>query len=344
MSILKYAVGIDVAKDTVVCCFGSIDLQQQTTVSAAKRFANTPAGFVQLLEWTAQRCEESSPECWFFMEASGVYYENLAFFLSENNQLLCVALPTTVRDYARSLNAKTKNDPTDAQVLTRMALERKLDPWTLPSPLLRQIKTLVRERQALVDEQTAIGNRLHALENSYNPLKSSLRRLQLQQAFLDKQVTQIEKELDKLLQNDPDLRDRVNTVATIHGVGRLTVLTVLAETNGFVLTTSAKQLVSYAGLDVVEHQSGRSHAPTHISKKGNARLRRALYMPALTAIQYNSQLKDYFHRLLARNGGQKKAALMAVARKLLKLIFTLFRSNSPYNPQHACGDAAPLAP
>jgi len=68
--------------------------------------------------------------------------------------------------------------------------------------------------------------------------------------------------------------------ATIQGVGLLTVLTVLAETNGFVLARSIKQVVSYAGLGIVEHQSGQSRAPTHISKRGNARLRRALFVPA----------------------------------------------------------------
>jgi transposase len=332
MTILKYAVGIDVSKDTLHCCIGSITDQQDLRISPAKPFENSPSGFARLLDWAQQHCLQADIPCWFFMEATGVYYEHLAFFLCEHQQLLCVALPTTVRDFARSTSSKTKTDAVDAAMLTRMALERKLDPWHLPSPLLRQIKLLVRERHACVEQATAIDNRLHALEHSYKPLASSIRRLKKQRALIEEQRTQIERELARLLKDDPDLHDRVEKTASIQGVGILTVLIVLAETNGFVLTRSAKHLLSYAGLDIVEEQSGRHRAPTRISKKGNARLRRALFMPALAAIRHNPQLKAFYHRLLARNGGRKKPALIAVARKLLRLIFTLFRNNTSFDP------------
>lgn len=272
------------------------------------------------------------------MEATGVYYEQLAFFLSDNEQRLCVALPTAVRDFARSTAMKTKTDAVDAGMLTRMALERKLNAWALPSALMRQIKHLVRERQAFVEQNTVLANRLHALEHSYQPLKKSIQRLQQQRALLKKQIAHVEKELAELLEKDPDLKERINNVATIQGVGTLTVLTVLAETNGFVIARSLKQLVSYAGLDIVENQSGQTHSPPHISKKGNARLRRALYLPVMAAIRFNPHLKAFYLRLLARNGGKKKSALIAVARKLLRLIYTLFKNNTPFTPLHSVSD------
>lgn len=334
MTLLKYVVGIDVAKDTLHCCFGSINAQQDLQISPAHCFENSPNGFASLLDWAHHRCEQSDIPCWFFMEATGVYYEHLAFFLQEHQQNLCVAMPTTVRDFARSTSAKTKTDAVDAALITRMALERKLDPWQLPSPLLRQIKLLVRERHACTELITALDNRLHALQHSYKPLPSSIRRLKKQRALLKEQSKQIEKELALLLKDDPALHDRVEKTASIQGVGILTVLIVLAETNGFVLTRSAKHLLSYAGLDIVEDQSGHRRAPTHISKKGNARLRRALFMPALAAIKHNPLLKDFYNRLLARNGGKKKPALIAVARKLLRLIFTLFRNNTSFDPHY----------
>lgn len=334
MTILKYAVGIDVAKDTLHCCCGSITTQQELHIAATKSFENSPNGFALLLQWAQHHCQQNDIPCWFFMEATGVYYENLAFFLHHHQQNLCVALPTAVRDFARSTTSKTKTDAVDAAILTRMALERKLDPWNIPTPLLRQIKLLVRERHACVEQTTAINNRLHALEHSYKPLDTAIDRLKKQRTLLKEQSAQIEKELALLLSDDPDLHDRITKTASIQGVGILTVLIVLAETNGFVLTRSAKHVLSYAGLDIVEHQSGRHRAPTHISKKGNARLRRALFMPALAAIRHNPHLKAFYQRLLQRNGGKKKPALIAVARKLLRLIFTLFRNNTTFDPHY----------
>lgn len=334
MTVLKYAVGIDVSKDHLHCCFGQIDAEQSLRIGSSRRFKNSPRGFVELLNWAEGQRRETQIDCWFFLEATGVYYEQLAFFLSEQNCKLCVALPTAVRDFARSTPVKTKNDAVDAAMLTRMALERKLTPWPLPSLLIRQIKLLSRERQALVDARVAAENRLHALEHSYKPIDASITRLRQQIELLKRQITQIEQELRDLLDEDPDLKERVTNTATIQGIGITTILTILAETNGFALARSAQQVLSYAGLDIVENQSGLSRGTSRISKRGNARIRRALYVPAMAAIRFNRQLKAFFDRLVTRKGGKKMPALIAVARKLLRLIFTLFRNNTPYDPIH----------
>ena len=332
MKLLKYAVGIDISKDTIHCCFGNIDTAQTISISKAQTFCNTPNGFHKLLQWSEKLREQSTIECWFFCEATGVYYEQLAFFLCEHNKKLAVALPTAVRDFAKSTSIKTKTDAVDAAMLTRMALERKLSPWEIPTTAIRQLKLLSRERQTLVDAKTALSNRIHALEHSYKPMKQSLRRLAQQRKLLNKQILQIEQELRQIIDEDPLLKERITNAASIQGVGLITVVTLLAETNGFALAKSAKQVLSYAGLDIVTKQSGTSAGKPHISKRGNARIRRALYTPAMTAIRYNLHLKAFFDRIVQRNGAKKMPALIAVARKLLRLIFTLFRNNTPYQP------------
>lgn len=114
----------------------------------------------------------------------------------------------------------------------------------------------------------------------------------------------------------------------------LTAVTVLAETNGFELIRNKRQLTSYAGLDVKEKQSGTSvKGKPRISKKGNRYLRKAMYLPALAAIRCDQRFKSVFARLVAKHGIKMKAAI-AVQRKLLEMIFIIYRTNKPYEKDY----------
>ena len=109
----------------------------------------------------------------------------------------------------------------------------------------------------------------------------------------------------------------------------VTIIKVLAETNGFLLFKNIRQLVSYAGLDVVEKESGKYKGKTKISKKGNARLRTALYMPAMSASNHNKTLKTFYERV-NESRTIKRQGLIAVMRKLLILIYTLWNKDEEY--------------
>ncbi len=105
----------------------------------------------------------------------------------------------------------------------------------------------------------------------------------------------------------------------------------MAETNGFDLIRNKKQLSSYAGLDVKEKQSGTSvKGKPKISKKGNKHLRKALHMPALAAIRHDERFKSIFARLVSVHGIKMKAAV-AIQRKLLELMYTLYKKQEKYD-------------
>src|SRR5690606_28410827 len=112
-----------------------------------------------------------------------------------------------------------------------------------------------------------------------------------------------------------------------------TIVKVLAETNGFLLFDSIRQLVSYAGLDVVQDQSGNQTGKTKISKKGNAHLRQSLYMAALSAGKYNPVLKPFYERMKEKLPA-KKQGIVALMRKLLILINTLWKTEEEYDPKY----------
>ena len=152
--------------------------------------------------------------------------------------------------------------------------------------------------------------------------------------ILDKQEIEIEAEIKALVESDSNLNKKVENVCTIKGVSLITAATVIRETNGFNLIRNKQQLVSYAGLDVLTHTSGISvNKKPRISHRGNKYLRKCLHFPALSAIRHSQKQKDLFVRLVSKHGIKMKAAV-AVQRKLLILIYTIWKNDSVFDPDY----------
>ena len=333
MPILKCVVGVDVSMKTLEARFGTTDTEQHVVLSPSKTFSNAPAGFKQLLCWANQASSAPAIPIVFVMEATGVYYERLAHFLYLNKRPLAVVLPNKIKNFAKSLQSKSKTDPLDAAAITRFGLDRQLTLWSPPSDTIKALHNLSREYHALKTTMTTIKNQRHALSVSFDPQRRSLARKSQLLKLLTRQCKQIEEELHQLVDADPVLAERVAKISTIKGIGFITVVSVLAETHCFEHVTSQKQLASYAGLDVVFNNSGLRKGKTSISKKGNAFLRHAVFMPALAAARCNVRMKELYQRLVA-HGKNKKLALIAVARKLLLLIYALWKNQTIYSPDY----------
>lgn len=336
MSILKNVFGIDISKDTFDVQFARLHDQQQQEFIEHAQFKNNSNGFRQLMKWSKRVAGSDNTPTWFVMEATGVYHEHLAYYLSQHDQSVAVVLPTKMKNYVKSLDRKSKTDRLDAHAIAQFGLERPLERWQPPTPQLLMLKALVREYDTITEHITAIKNQLHAKEHSHAPLQQTLDRLHEQLHLFEEQCDTIQKEIRALIDQDSDLGPRITNITTAQGVGFMTAVRVIAETSGFALITSAKQLTSYAGLDVMIKQSGLRSGKPSISRKGNSRLRRAVFMPALAAVRFNPVLRNFYQRLLKLKNN-KKVALIAVARKLLCLIYALWRDNVPFNTQHNVG-------
>jgi len=221
-----------------------------------------------------------------------------------------------------------------SETITRFGLERKLDSWNRPKAIFKNLRQLTRERDQLVQERTMVKNQLHAEQAEAEPNPSSLARIKKRIALLDKQEKEIKEEITKLVKQDEQMKDSIKTICSLPGIGLLTAATVLAETNGFELIRNKRQLTSYAGLDVKEKQSGTSiKGKPRISKKGNSYLRKAMHLPALTAIRHDERFKAVFVRLVSKHGIKMKAAV-AVQRKLLEMIYILHKNNVVYDKEY----------
>jgi transposase len=331
--ILKQVAGIDVAQKELVVRLGRMDDDLAIEMYGSKTFPNTDKGFRALISWVSKLTDQDVAVR-FVMEATGVYHESLAYFLDQGGYELSIVLPNKISNYSRTLEIKTVTDSTSAEAIARFGLERKLDRWKRPQAVFKKLRQLTRERNQLVGMRTVAKNQLHAEQAEAEPNKSSVERIKKQIGFFNKQLKEIKEEIAALINEDPQTKKTMNIICTAPGVGILTAATVLAETNGFELIRNKRQLTSYAGLDIIEKQSGTSiKGKSRISKKGNKYLRKSMHLPALTAIRYDQRFKAIFTRLVSKHGIKMKA-VVAVQRKLLEIIYTMYKTNTTYDKNY----------
>ena len=328
---MRQVLGVDVAQKELVVTLGRLSDDLTTELYSRRNFANKESGFDALLKWLKKNTA-ADVELRVVMEATGVYHQKFAYFLDENGIDLSVVLPNKISNYMRTLSVKTITDATCADAISLFGLERKLENWKRPKKIYKTLQQLTRERDQIVLERVMIKNQIHAEEAEAEPNDRSLNRLNARLRFMNQQEKEIKADINKCLKKEHSVQEIVDRICTIPGVGILTAVTILGETNGFELIRSKKQLTSYAGLDVKEKQSGTSiKGKPRISKKGNRHLRKAMHLPALAAIRHDELYKDLFTRLVSRHGIKMKAAV-AVQRKLLELTYILFKNETIYDP------------
>ena len=331
--IVKQVVGIDVAQKELVVTLGRMRDDWMPELYARKSFANTKKGFTALVSW-AEKLTVDGCQIRYVMEATGVYHESLAYFLNENGHEVTIVLPSKISNYFRTLEVKTITDKTAADAIALFGLEKKLNLWNKPKAIFKKMRQLTRERDQLLRSRTVAKNQLHAEQSEAEPGKKTIERLKKQIAFFNKQEKEIKEELEALQRSEEQVNKSIKRISSITGVGKLTAATVLAETNGFELMCNKRQLSSYAGYDVREKQSGTSvKGKPRISKKGNKYLRKAMHMPALTAIRHDDRFKAIYARLIARHGIKMKAAV-AIQRKLLEMIYTIYKTETSYDKNY----------
>lgn len=333
MELIKQVFGIDVSMDSFVSKVGTIATDQQTEIRTLRDFKNNTQGIKQFYKFALSKQIDGVPQ-YFLMEATGVYYEALAYFLKSQGAHVIVVLPNKAKHFAKTLTIKSKTDPIDAHMLTQMGLEKRLNEWQPPSELMKELKLLTREHLALKELRTDAKNRIHAKTHSFKPGKDTVRRLRREIKLYETLIKEVELSIRSLLQSDTLMWVKIQNILRVNGVGLMTVARVLAETNAFSLIRNGKQLTSYAGLDVVFNESGKHQGKTRISRKGNSHLRQSVYMPAISAIKSNPNLKSYYERMLEK-GKPKKVGVIAVARKLLLLIYFLWTNETEYDPNYA---------
>jgi len=336
---LRYCIGIDVDKKEFKVNLRSLDSSGKQKTLASRTFSNSKKGFSEFEIWIAKNRKDSQPALSITMEATGVYHENLAWYLHGKEFKINIVLALKAKRYLQSLGHRSKNDQIDAQGLATMGLEQQLDVWMPGSVDLLRLRSLTRQYEAIQTAKNSFSNQLEAVSHSAvsDPLvsKSLNSIIKKMDAELEKLKIQICNVVDK----NADLSHKWSLMEPIKGLGKLTFAVIVAETGGFTLFKNIKQLVCYSGYDVVENQSGKRVGKTKISKKGNAHIRRAMFLPAFNLVRLKEGVfPDLFERVFEKTKIKMKG-YVAVQRKLLCLMYTLWKTDQSYicktNDEHS---------
>lgn len=312
-------VGIDIAKGTY-----TVNLCRADGKRRQKRFPNTAAGHQALVAWLTTHAAGVVHAC---VEATGTYGEAVATALVDAGHVVSVINPAAAKAFAHSQLRRTKTDDVDAAVLADFCAAHQPPPWTPWPGEVRELQGLIRRREALLEMLTQEKNR-HVSGGLIPAVAASLVRhitmLEAELADLDEQITQH-------VDTHPGLRQQRDLLITIPGIGATTAARLLAECRAIADFANARAYAAFAGLVPREAQSGTRRGRARLSKLGSARLRLALYFPALTAIRHNPRLAPVAARLAAA-GKHKMVIVAAVMRRLLHIVYGVLKHQRPFDP------------
>jgi transposase len=246
-------------------------------------------------------------------------------------------LPNKAKKYKESLGLKSKNDKIDAKGLSRMICEQHIKLWQPLSASAYKMRLVTRQIERVSILITTMRAQLLALQHGMHRDKEIEQMIDKQIAMLQKQKNKLEKRIEDIVQQDPLLKRKFGNILQIKGLGLQSLAVVIAETNAFTLFENQAQLVSYAGYDVIESQSGKHTGKTKMSKKGNAHIRRILHFPALNVVKFKqAPFANMYERIYERSKIKMKA-YTAIQKKLLILIYTLWKKDQIFNPDYISG-------
>jgi transposase len=314
--------GIDVSAATLAVALIEPDQPLQQ-----REFANRANGHKALIGWLG-KC---GARVRVSLEATGIYSLDLALALHAAPHIeLAVLNPKMVNRFAQTLR-RCKTDAADAMVLAEYSQRMPFLAWTPPSLNGLGLRAVGRHIAALVAQHARDQNRLHATVGSQAAPSCVVRDLKHSLVSLERRIVKMRRAARELIRADAEIEQRFRLLTGMPGIAETSALAILGELVLLSPHLTARQWVAHSGLDPVHQESGTSvHKRSHISRAGNRHLRRALYMPALSAVRWDPHMKAFYEALQQRHK-TKLQAIIAVARKMLHAIYGIFRSRTPYN-------------
>lgn len=317
-------VGIDVgAKELVLV------LREKRKTSEPRTYDNTPQGHRKLIKYLKPRKKQT----YICIEATGVYHFDLAVTISKTfNLKLMVLNPKIANRFAQALATKDKTDIVDAKVLALFAEKMDFVEWERPSDLTLALRAYARQLARLTCQRTAAKNQKHSLDATDSTPRAVAQNQKRLIKFYKKEISNLESKALELIKSDAEIKQRFDLLVSVKGIGPTSAIQLLGELLVLPLDMTKKQWVAYAGLNPQKHQSGTSvNKKTCISKTGNRYLRKALYMPALSAANTDKRVRGFYLHLQNDNGLKKMQAICAVMRKLLHAIWGMFMNKQFYD-------------
>ena len=315
--------------------FIGIDISAKTfdVVTRNQGKPNKPSSFEQSFEGhkkCIQQLKKLKPKL-IVMEATGVYHLDLAIAIYDAGLPVSVINPASFKQFAALMLTQSKTDGIDAGLLAEFAERMEPRLWVAPTKNCIYLKDLGRQIQRLTRDSAKAKNRLHAFKSKRTTTPLLIEDVEDSIAHYTLRICKLTKAALALIQDDQNLNTHFNNMQKAKGIGQASAISILAE---FVVLSNdmkAKQVSRHAGLDVKLHQSGSSvNGASRISKAGNAYLRSALFMPAMSAVRHDENAKAFKEALVGR-GKKKIQANVAVMRKYLTGLWAVYQTGVAFD-------------
>jgi transposase len=315
-------VGIDVSKDTLDTCLILPGGKVKEHV-----FSNDAKGHATLLAWAQRHAKDAAIH--FCMEATGPYSEAIAMHLADAGRLVSVVNPTRIKYAGLAWGRSNKTDRADARLIAEYTCREHPPAWQPPSPQVRELQALVRRIDDLTEMAAREKGRLSSPALTTAVRKSVERTVRL----LEKEAAKLRAAADELVTATASLEASRTLLESIPGIGRQTATTILAELPAVERLPSAESAAAYCGMSPRQFRSGTSvQKRTRLSKSGNARLRKALFLPTQTAVRFNPVLQGFFEKLVKANKPRMQA-IGACMRKLVMICYGVLKNRTPFDPK-----------
>jgi len=307
-----FNIGIDISKKTLDVSFNA-----KKTAS----YPNDLKGFKQLLNAISDKNMTRVA-----MEATGGYERPLVKFLQEKGVAVSVVNAKRVRDYAKALGKLAKTDKIDSHVIRLFSDAINPEITKKQSDSQQSLDALNLRRNQLVKQRSMEKQHIETVTN-----KDSKRSINRTKKFLDKEINQVEKKINELIESDKSIQEKINRLATMKGIGPVVALTFVAELPELG-TLNNKEISALVGVAPFCRDSGTMRGKRTIWG-GRAQVRSVLYMAALSAVRYNPAIKIFYDRLISK-GKPKKTALVACMRKIITMANSMIKNNTDWDADH----------
>jgi len=311
---MKNYIGIDISKSSIDVYDGK----------KSYKFENNERGFRETVSLV-----ENIKETIFIFEPTGIYSYDLTEFCDKNSIGCVIVSPKVSRDFARSLNVRSKTDKIDAKVLYKY--QSHVEPNMVKVPKINhhaiQIQEMLNSYELLKSNIQQFKNQLESISADN---KSLVRLTKKMIKFNETEADKLFAKIEKLLFKDESIKRKYEAMLTIPAIGNKSALYLISFFLKYPLA-NAKEMTALVGLDPVMKDSGTYKGKQRISKHGGQQLRNLLFLPTLASIQFNDRIKIFYTRLTT-NAKSKKLAVIAAMRKLILMAFSIFKSEQNYEP------------
>lgn len=333
MSKVKNFVGIDISKTWFDAAVIRLDNPAEVI---HQQFSQTPEGFKKMQQWLLLYDVPADEQTLFCMEYTGIYNTGLVHYLVINKAQLWVEMPLRIKKAGGF--ERGSDDKAAAVKIAWYALRYhdRVKLWKPVDTSIERIKNLVAQRDRIINSITHLSVPVNELKECGCGHEALLMEKLQKPALtaLQKSKTAIEALITKTVQHDEELNDKVKRVTSIKGIGPVTAVALMVYSKGFTAFENAKQLACYCGVVPFDKSSGTSvRYKSTVSPFANKKLKKLLHLCAMSAIQNDPEIKQYYERKV-QDGKNKMSIINAVRNKLVHRVFAVVRDERMFEQNY----------